>query len=292
MVHVYNCHPFASQHIVQVDQEPGLMCCGGGVLFVVATGGCKVEAYSLEQEGCPLLCRFATMGTPRTIQYSTIGDYLVTIEEKNSATYLRAYTNWRYQAEERSRVGVRLLGHLLRGASMRGGAQMEIIEIPLSERPVAVACCPVTGDLLVACEKTLVLFTLRQQIQHNLNQSNPQSSFPNTLQSSGLKPGPNSPSNPNFYMLDFERSVILHIPGLTPHQVALCAGYVAVRAELEVIVVKLHSSPDPDQEEEEEEPADVNKCVDQGEDPGDFLVLQRHQELLGDRAQDCGLSIT
>lgn len=25
------------------------------------------------------------------------GDYLVTIEEKNNATYLRAYTNWRYQ---------------------------------------------------------------------------------------------------------------------------------------------------------------------------------------------------
>ena len=25
------------------------------------------------------------------------GDYLVTIEDKNSATYLRAYTNWRYQ---------------------------------------------------------------------------------------------------------------------------------------------------------------------------------------------------
>lgn len=25
------------------------------------------------------------------------GDYLVTIEEKNSTTYLRAYTNWRYQ---------------------------------------------------------------------------------------------------------------------------------------------------------------------------------------------------
>lgn len=25
------------------------------------------------------------------------GDYLVTIEEKNDATYLRAYTNWRFQ---------------------------------------------------------------------------------------------------------------------------------------------------------------------------------------------------
>lgn len=72
------------------------------------------------------------------------------------------------QAEEKARVGVRLLGHLLRGASLRGGVQMEIIEIPLSECPVAVACCSVSGDLLVACEDTLVLFTLRRQNQQNL----------------------------------------------------------------------------------------------------------------------------
>lgn len=72
------------------------------------------------------------------------------------------------QAEEKARVGVRLLGHLLRGASVRGGMQMEIIEVPLSERPVAVACCSISGDLLVACEETLVLFTLRRQNQQNL----------------------------------------------------------------------------------------------------------------------------
>ena len=28
--------------MTQVEQEPGLVCCGGGALFVVATGGCKV----------------------------------------------------------------------------------------------------------------------------------------------------------------------------------------------------------------------------------------------------------
>ncbi len=72
------------------------------------------------------------------------------------------------QAEEKARVGVRLLGHLLRGASVRSGVQMEIIEIPLSERPVAMACCSVTGDLLVGCENTLVLFTLRRQSQQSL----------------------------------------------------------------------------------------------------------------------------
>ncbi|XP_026201931.1 Hermansky-Pudlak syndrome 3 protein isoform X3 [Anabas testudineus] len=283
MVHVYNCHPFASQQIVQVEQEPGLVCCGGGALFVVATGGCKVEAYNLEQGGCPLICRFATMGTVKSIQHSKTGDYLVTIEEKNNATYLRAYTNWRYQAEEKARVGVRLLGHLLRGASVRGGAQMEIIEIPLSERPVAVACCSVTGDLLVGCENTLVLFALRTQ---NLNQSqqNLQSSWSNTQQSFSQS----SSSNQKPSVLDFERSVILHLPKLTPKQVALCGGYVAVQTELEVLVLKLDATSEPIALDESQ---DVDKIADDFEDQTDFLLIPSHQELLGDRAKDCEISV-
>uniref|UniRef100_A0A8C9YNR8 HPS3 biogenesis of lysosomal organelles complex 2 subunit 1 n=1 Tax=Sander lucioperca TaxID=283035 RepID=A0A8C9YNR8_SANLU len=240
MVHVYNCHPFASQQIVQVEQEPGLVCCGGGVLFVVAAGGCKVEAYSVEQEGCPFICRFSTMGTVKSIQHSKIGDYLVTIEEKNSATYLRAYTNWRYQAEGKARVGVRLLGHLLRGVSVQSGVQMEIIEIPLSERPVAMACCSVTGDLLVGCENTLVLFALRRQNQQSLV------------------------------------------------RVALCGGYVAVHAELEVLVFKLDSSCEQNTLDESSD-TKKSQCL---LPSADFLVLQRHQELLGDRAKDCDIPVS
>ncbi|KAM6938493.1 BLOC-2 complex member HPS3 isoform 3-T4 [Lycodopsis pacificus] len=288
MVHVYNCHPFSSQQIVQVEQQPGLICCGGGALFVVATGGCKVEAYNVEKDGCPFICRFATMGTVKSIQHSTMGDYLVTIEEKNSATYLRAYTNWRYQAEGKARVGVRLLGHLLRGASVRGGVQMEIIEIPLSERPVAVACCSVTGDLLVGCENTLVLFALRRQNQQSLNQS--QQMFPNTWtnsqQSSSQSQGQITGSNQNF--LDFERSVILHLPKLKPKQVALCGVYVAVQAELEVLVLKLDASSEP---KTLEESLDAKK-TDHLEDQADFQVLPRHQELLGDRAKDCDIPVS
>ncbi|KAM3876039.1 BLOC-2 complex member HPS3 [Diretmus argenteus] len=292
MVHVYNCHPFASQQIVQVEQEPGLVCCGGGALFVIATGGCKVEAYSLEQEGCPLICRFATMGTVKSLQHSSIGDYLVTIEEKNSATYLRAYTNWRYQAEEKSRVGVRLLGHLLRGASLRGGAQMEIIEIPLSERPVAVACCSVTGDLLVGCDKTLILFALRRPNQQKLvriSQQTLQHPWQNTQQSSSQNQGQSSTSNQNFSILDFERSVILHLPGITPQKLALCGGYVAVQAELEVLVLKLDATSDP---KNQEEPQDSHKSANQVDELADFQLLPRHQELLGNQARDCGLSVT
>ncbi|KAL7396460.1 hypothetical protein ABVT39_006036 [Epinephelus coioides] len=291
MVHVYNCHPFASQQIVQVEQEPGLVCCGGGTLFVVATGGCKVEAYSVEQEGCPFICRFATMGNVKSIQHSKIGDYLVTIEEKNSATYLRAYTNWRHQAEGKARVGVRLLGHLLRGASVRGGVQMEIIEIPLSERPFAVACCPVTGDLLVGCENTLVLFALRRQNQQSLTQSQQilQSTWPNSQQSSSQTQGQTLSSNQNF--LDFERSVILHLPKIKPKQVALCGTYLAVQAELEVLVLKLDASSEPNILDES---SDTQKhlAADHLEDQADFMVLPRHQELLGDRAKDCDIPVS
>lgn len=41
----------------------------------------QVEAYSLEKEGCPLICRFATMGAVRSIRHSKIG--------KDSATDLQ-----------------------------------------------------------------------------------------------------------------------------------------------------------------------------------------------------------
>ncbi|XP_041912589.1 Hermansky-Pudlak syndrome 3 protein isoform X1 [Alosa sapidissima] len=298
MVHVYNCHPFASQHIVPTEQEPGPVCCGGDALFVVSAGGCKIEAYQMQEEGCPLICRFATMGTVHSILHSQIGDYLVTIEEKNKATYLRAYTNWRYQAVEKTRVGVRLLGHLLRGsASLRGipKEQMEIIEIPLFEPPLCVSCCPLTGDLLVGCAKSLVLFTLRRQ----------------TL-------------NDRLSVLDFERLLILHIPGWTPSQVALCAGYVAMQADLEVLVFQLQRpQPGKEQQQKEEEemaqqlqlhalvPKDMISRTDRlsvsdsgiGDsemkkevtghlEPEDFYMFPKNQEMLGEQAKDCGVCVT
>lgn len=111
------------------------------------------------------------------------------------------------QAAEKTRVGVRLLGHFLRGSSLRGAPkeQMEIIEIPLIERPLCVACCEVTGDLLVGCPKSLVLFSLRRQAL-----------------------------NDKLSILDFERCLILHLPGLSPQQVRLGLG-----------VVYLHRNPNP-----------------------------------------------
>ncbi|TSK53633.1 Hermansky-Pudlak syndrome 3 protein [Bagarius yarrelli] len=278
MVRVYNCHPFASQRIVPAAQEPGLVCCGGGALFVVSAGGCKIEVYHMQQEECPVICRFSTMGIVHSIVYSQIGDYLVTIEEKNGATYLRAYTNWRYQAAEKKRVGVRLLGHLIRGAALHGTPkeQMEIVEIPMSETPLCTACCPITGAMLVACRNSLVLFSLKRQ---SLNDQHEE--------------------------LDFERLLILYVSGWSPSQVALCSGYVAMQTDLEVLVVKLENLEKICASDEEHMQLygddlavtggtnnDVKKEPQSPLESGDYFMFPKHLEMLGEKAKDCGVSLS
>lgn len=110
MVHVYNCHPFSSQQIVQVsgarlrmiqsfclfyicissftklpflcvsqvEQEPGLVCCGGGALFVVATGGCKVKICMFLKHSCSVSLNYTLVS--RTYDTS-LNWYPITIKK-------------------------------------------------------------------------------------------------------------------------------------------------------------------------------------------------------------------
>jgi len=143
------------------------------------------------------------------------GDYLVAIEEKNKATFLRAYVNWRSKRTENSRVCIRMVGHDVEAPfSETFRDQMSIVEMPLSEAPLCISCCPVKGDLLVGCTNNLVLFSLKYQI-----------------------------INEEFSILDFERSLVIHIDNITPAEISFCVGYVAVMSELEVLIVKLESDP-------------------------------------------------
>lgn len=139
---------------------------------------------------------------------------MVTIEEKNKAIFLRAYVNWRCLSAGSARVCVRMLGHHPHASySEASKEQMSIIEMPLSDPPLCFSCCPLKGDLLVGCNNKLVLFCLKQLVVSQ-----------------------------DLTILDFERSLILHIPNVTPAEVAFCAGYVAITAELEVLILKLEPS--------------------------------------------------
>ncbi|XP_007502120.1 BLOC-2 complex member HPS3 isoform X2 [Monodelphis domestica] len=277
MVQLYNLHPFGSQQVVRCQQEPERVCCGGqDALFVAA--GCKVEAFSVEArapEPCRPRCCFSTLGRVLRLSYSEPGDYLVTIEEKNKAIFLRAYVNWRSRTSENSRVCIRMVGHRVEGCFREASKdQMSIIEIPLAEPPLCISCCPVKGDLLVGCLNKLVLFSLKWQAV-----------------------------NEEFSMLDFERSLIIHMENILPAEISFCAGYVAVTTDLEVLILRLESEVtiDPSSPTKNTLARQAAKAGEKGDahsvpatqlESEDFVICQKPTELLGEVCRQSGPSVT
>ncbi|NWH25333.1 HPS3 protein, partial [Grus americana] len=201
------------------------------------------------------------------------GDYLVTIEEKSKATFLRAYTNWRCMSAGSSRVCVRMVGHKMEESySETLKEQMSIVEMPLSDPPLCISCCPVNGDLLVGCKNKLVMFCLKYLV-----------------------------INQNLTVLDFERSLILHIDNFIPAEVAFCARHIAITTELDVLILKLElvqQSADRT-EQSARRVSTLEKSVDV--DPStrtsqleldEFIICQKPVELLGEESKLCEIPIT
>ncbi|KAL1778325.1 Hermansky-Pudlak syndrome 3 protein isoform X1 [Sigmodon hispidus] len=273
MVLLYNLHPFGSQQVVPCQREPEQFCCGGPDALFVASG-CRVEAFLvLGEELCQPRCAFSTLGRVLRLAYSEAGDYLVAIEEKNKSTFLRAYVNWRTERTEHSRVCIRMVGHNVEAPfceSFRD--QMSIIEIPLSEPPLCVSCCPVRGDLLVGCTNKLVLFTLKY-----------------------------CSINEEFSVLDFERSLIIHIDNITPVEISFCVGYVAVMSDLEVLILKLESDPTngnrvkhrPQKNSHQLKQTKGLVCDNEASqlESEDFVICLKPMELLGEECEQSGISV-
>ncbi|KAM3930466.1 BLOC-2 complex member HPS3 [Leptodactylus fuscus] len=273
MVQLYNCHPFGSQRIVPTKQAPEVFCCGRDSVFVTCAGGCKVEVFNVGQELCQPLCSFNTLGKVVHMSYSDVGDYLVTIEEKNNISSLRAYVNWRCQAAGSSRVSVRMVGlHL---ESLQGGIskdQMEIIEMPLAENPLCLSCCPVRGDLLVGSKSKLVVFSLKYIAIHDTT------------------------------VLDFDRSLVLHIDGIVPSQLCFCSWHIGISNDLEVLVFSLSSEPPKgnktilkDSTEVETLAGNKDSLVVASSHPleyDDFVMFQRPVELVGEDCKSCNIVVT
>uniref|UniRef100_A0A670IP73 HPS3 biosis of lysosomal organelles complex 2 subunit 1 n=1 Tax=Podarcis muralis TaxID=64176 RepID=A0A670IP73_PODMU len=277
MVQLYNLHPFGSQQVVPAKQEPALFCCGRDTLLVAcAPGACKVEVFAAGRpELCEPLGSFCTLGRVLRMAYSEVGDYVVTVEEKNESLFLRAYVNWRCMSTGNSRVCVRMIGHNLEASySEASKNQITIVELPLSDPPLCFSCCPLTGDLLVGCKNKLILFSLKHLVRSQ-----------------------------NVTVLDFERLLILHIDNITPSEVAFCAGYIAITTELEVLILHLEagveaagSSRQQDCDSVESERL-FNKGVKEEPDStpfetDDFVICQQPVELFGEESRQCGICVT
>ncbi|NXV42973.1 HPS3 protein, partial [Uria aalge] len=275
MVRLYNLHPFGSQRVVPCEREPARFCCGRDVLFVAGTAAsCRVEAFALSDQGrCEPLGSFATLGPVLRMAHSQAGDYLVTIEEKSKATFLRAYTNWRCMSAGSSRVCVRMVGHKMEESySETLKEQMSIVEMPLSDPPLCISCCPVNGDLLVGCKNKLVMFCLKYRVIKQ-----------------------------NLTVLDFERSLILHIDNFVPAEVAFCARHIAVTTELDVLILKLELVEQSADRTEQcahnvgalEKPVDGNPSSHTSQlELDEFIICQKPVELLGEESKLCEIPIT
>ncbi|KAF1519060.1 UNVERIFIED_CONTAM: Hermansky-Pudlak syndrome 3 protein, partial [Eudyptes pachyrhynchus] len=275
MVQLYNLHPFGSQRVVPCKQEPAHFCCGRDVLFVAsAAASCRVEVFAVRDQGrCEPLGSFATLGPVLRMAHSEAGDYLVTIEEKSKATFLRAYMNWRCMSAGSSRVCVRMVGHKMEesyGETLK--EQMSIVEMPLSDPPLCISCCPVNGDLLVGCKNKLVMFCLKYLV-----------------------------INQNLTVLDFERSLILHIDNLIPAEVAFCARHIAITTELDVLILKLELVQQSADGTEQcaHRVSTLEKPVDGGPSAhtlqlelDEFIICQKPVELLGEESKLCEIPVT
>ncbi|NXJ99535.1 HPS3 protein, partial [Corythaixoides concolor] len=203
------------------------------------------------------------------------GDYLVTIEEKGKATFLRAYVNWRCMSAGSSRVCVRMVGHKMEESYTETlKEQMSIVEMPLSDPPLCISCCPVNGDLLVGCKNKLVMFCLKYLV-----------------------------INQNLTVLDFERSLILHIDNFIPAEVAFCARHIAITTELDVLILKLELVQQSADGTEQcaHKVSTLEKPVDREDGPSthtlqleldEFIICQKPVELLGEESKLCEIPIT
>ncbi|XP_065604334.1 BLOC-2 complex member HPS3 isoform X2 [Cyrtonyx montezumae] len=280
MVRLYNLHPFGSQRVVPCKQEPAQFCCGHDVLFVAsAAASCGVEVFAVRREGrCEALGSFATLGSVLRMAHSRAGDYLVTIEEKSKATFLRAYVNWRCMSAGSSRVCVRMVGHKMEESYTETlKEQMSIVEMALSDPPLCISCCPINGDLLVGCKNKLVMFCLKYLV-----------------------------INQNLTVLDFERSLILHIDNFIPAEVAFCAGHIAITTELDVLILKLDLV-----QRDADRGAQCTHQISTTEKPvgggikdeasathnlqlelDEFVICQKPVELLGEESKLCKIPVT
>ncbi|XP_072263990.1 BLOC-2 complex member HPS3 isoform X2 [Pyxicephalus adspersus] len=152
--------------------------------------------------------------------------------------------------------------------------QMEIIEMPLSENPLRLSCCPMRGDLLVGCKSKLVVFSMKYISIHGIP------------------------------VLDFDRSMVLHISGIVPVEVYFCANFISIMSELEVLVFRMTSEcqevlpnistavPDLGKRPEKGTKNTLPSTSSHLSECEDFVVFDRPVELIGEECKSCNIVIT
>ncbi|XP_063986922.1 uncharacterized protein LOC135167552 [Diachasmimorpha longicaudata] len=173
MVRVIPVHNFLSQNVGQID-EPTASCTanvqGQDMLLLSLSSHC-VKVYGLSSSQSELLTVFPTVDSVHQLLHSDKGNYVATLESKNSRdgtttnNFVRIYVNWELSGNQNQAMRARIAGRVTPSLN-RTLNSLEMIELPLNSQPTQIACCQTTGNLLVVMENEAVIHELKVETQH------------------------------------------------------------------------------------------------------------------------------
>ncbi|CAB3376857.1 Hypothetical predicted protein [Cloeon dipterum] len=160
MVRVISVHHFVSQEIQPVD-EPLAVASATPDKLLVALPIHAVEVRDLRKGALPTHC-FPTVDEVRFLTHCTQGNFVATLESKksrqgNEAVHARIYVNWDTPSKMEG-MRARIAGRVTPSSSQSGVANLEMIELPVKRTPNNLACCQVTGNVIISCHMTVTLF--------------------------------------------------------------------------------------------------------------------------------------
>ncbi|CAK9819454.1 BLOC-2 complex member HPS3 [Anthophora quadrimaculata] len=179
MVRVITVHNFLRQNITQIE-EPTASCianASGHEMLLLALPTHCVKVWELMMSNIKLHTVFPTVDMINQMVHCTKGDYVAALESKLSRdsspnnhtgksinNFVRIYVNWAIVKDQSQPMRARIAGRVTPSLN-RPLNTLEMIELPLSIQPTAIACCQSTGNLLVALGNSAILHEFKIETQ-------------------------------------------------------------------------------------------------------------------------------
>ncbi|KAK4878889.1 hypothetical protein RN001_011395 [Aquatica leii] len=186
MVRVITVHNFVNQHVQVIEQPTASAVAPPDRLLLALMSHC-IEVRDLKFES-NLLFSFPTVDQVNQLIHCLNGNYIATLEGKFSRqnkqmTYVRVYVNWDGVATlqqskmtnsgaslDSSECGMvqpmraRIAGRVTPTTNQSELSNLEMIEIPVRQRPSSIACCQISGNLLIQSDKNLVIYGFQVKV--------------------------------------------------------------------------------------------------------------------------------
>ncbi|XP_049805068.1 Hermansky-Pudlak syndrome 3 protein homolog [Schistocerca nitens] len=220
MVRVISVHHFANQDIHKCE-EPLAVTTAPPDRLLLAQAQHAVEVRGLA-EGGDVLFTFPTVDEVRQMVYCCNGDYIAALERKQNrqgtiSNYVRIYCKWDIVNNPpdstflQQPMRARIAGQVTPSSAQISSGGLEMIELPLKRDPNGVACCQVTGNLIVVLDRTLVLYYFKVRA-HDISRQK---------------------------FIDFEESPVSLEMCFTPMKVEMCEDIVACMSKQYLHVFKV-----------------------------------------------------